>query len=283
MIATVAETAMEPAIGPVSVLLLAVLQGLAEFLPISSSGHLVLARTALGVKQAGLALDVSLHVGTLGAVVFAYRKEVGQLLADLIRGRWHMWAWLVLGSLPAAVVGFSSLEFFRGAADNPKWAATGLLGTALVLMVGEWARRRGAGGELPAPIEVDRAGYGNPRWSDALVLGVAQAAALFPGVSRSGSTISAGLVRGLPTVQAARLSFLLSIPVVTGAALLEVPKALDASSGGLSVPLLLAGAVVAGLVGWGALRALVLTLSKGAFVWFALYCLVLGVTALIFV
>jgi len=283
MIATVAETAMEPAIGPISVLLLAVLQGLAEFLPISSSGHLVLARTALGVQQAGLALDVSLHVGTLGAVVFAYRKEVGQLLGDLTRGRWHMWAWLVLGSLPAAIVGFSSREFFRGAADNPKWAAMGLLGTALVLIVGEWGRRRGGGEKLPAPREENGVGYGNPRWSDALVLGVAQATALFPGVSRSGSTIAAGLVRGLPTVQAARLSFLLSIPAVTGAALLEVPHALDASGGGLSVPLLLAGAFVAGLVGWGALRALVLTLSKGAFVWFALYCAVLGVTALIFV
>ena len=282
MIATVAETAMEPAIGPVSVLLLAVLQGLAEFLPISSSGHLVLARAALGVKQAGLALDVSLHVGTLGAVVFAYRKDVAQLVGDLARARWHMWIWLVVGSLPAAVVGFTSLEFFRGVADNPRWAAVGLLATAFVLMVGEWARRRGGNNELSAPMGED-AGYGAPRLSDALVLGVAQAAALFPGVSRSGSTIAAGLVRGLPTVQAARLSFLLSIPAVTGAALLEVPEALDAGAGGLSVPLLLAGVFVAGLVGWGALRALVLTLSKGAFVWFALYCAVLGTSALLFV
>ncbi|MBJ77450.1 MAG: bacilysin biosynthesis protein BacA [Planctomycetes bacterium] len=282
MIATVAETAMEPAIGPVSVLLLAVLQGLAEFLPISSSGHLVLARAALGVKQAGLALDVSLHVGTLGAVVFAYRKDVAQLVGDLARARWHMWIWLVVGSLPAAVVGFSSREFFRGAADNPRWAAMGLLGTALVLIMGEWGRRCRGSDEPSAPMGED-AGYGAPRLSDALVLGVAQAAALFPGVSRSGSTIAAGLVRGLPTVQAARLSFLLSIPAVTGAALLEVPDALDAGAGGLSVPLLLAGVFVAGLVGWGALRGLVLTLSKGAFVWFALYCAVLGTSALLFV
>ncbi len=283
MIATVAETAMEPALGPVSVLLLAVLQGLAEFLPISSSGHLVLARTALGVKQAGLALDVSLHVGTLGAVIFAYRKDVAQLLGDLTRARWHMWLWLVLGSLPAAAVGFSSREFFRGAAEKPSWAAMGLLGTAIILMAGEWGRRRGGGDETPSPMEGDAAGCGEPRWSDALVLGVAQALALFPGVSRSGSTIAAGLVRGLPTVQAARLSFMLSSPAVTGAALLEVPGALDAGGGGLSVPLLLVGVFVAGLVGWGALRALVLTLSKGAFVWFALYCAVLGASALFFV
>jgi undecaprenyl-diphosphatase len=282
MIATVAETAMEPALGWVGVLLLAVLQGLAEFLPISSSGHLVLARTALGVKQAGLALDVSLHVGTLGAVVFAYRKEVGQLLRDLTRARWHMWVWLVLGTLPAAVVGFTSREFFRGAADNPRWAAIGLLVTALILLTGEWGRRRGESEELSTPIGGEATGYGDPRWSDALVLGVAQALALFPGVSRSGSTIAAGLVRGLPPIQAARLSFLLSIPAVTGAALLEVPDALDAGGGGLSVPLLLGGVFVAGLVGWGALRALVLTLSKGAFVWFALYCAVLGIAVLRF-
>lgn len=282
MIATVAETAMEPALGWVGVLLLALLQGLAEFLPISSSGHLVLARTALGVKQAGLALDVALHVGTLGAVVVAYRKEVSQLLTDLIRARWHMWAWLVLGSLPAALVGFTSLEFFRGAADNPRWAAMGLLGTALILMAGEWGRRSSGSEDILSPLEGDAADYGEPRWSDALLLGAAQAMALFPGVSRSGSTIATGLMRGLPAVQAARLSFLLSIPAVTGAALLEVPDALDAGAGGLSVPLLLGGVFVAGLVGWGALRALVLTLSKGAFVWFALYCFVLGVAALSF-
>ena len=276
MIASAAETAMPPVLGPVGILLLAILQGLAEFLPISSSGHLVLARAALGVEQAGLAVDVALHMGTLGAVLCAYRREVGQLLGDLTRARWRMWIWLFIGTLPAAALGWYLLDFYERAAKSATAAGAGLLGTALLLLWGEWGRRRNP----ENPPESIAPGYGEPRWSDALVLGVAQALALLPGVSRSGSTIAAGMVRGLPALQAARLSFLLSIPAVLGAAVLKLPDALKGDSG-YSVPLLLAGAFVAGLVGWGALRALVLTLARGAFVWFALYCALLGVAALV--
>ncbi len=274
------ESAAESGLGPVGVLLLAVLQGLAEFLPISSSGHLVLARAALGVRDAGLALDVALHLGTLAAVVFAYRREVAQLLADLRRASWHMWVWLALGTLPAAVVGLTLREFFRSAALSTRSAGIGLLLTAVLLTLGEWGRRRAASEEFAASPET---GYGSPRWSDALLLGAAQAMALLPGVSRSGSTIAMGLVRGMSVTQAARLSFLLSIPAVLGAAVLELPAAFEKGIGGLSVPMLVGAVFVAGMVGWAALRSLVLTLSKGAFVWFALYCSVLGISALLFV
>ncbi len=270
----------ETTTSPLSVLLLAVVQGLAEFLPISSSGHLVLARVALEVRKAGLALDVALHVGTLLAVLCAYRREVGELLRDLAAGRLRMWGWLLLATVPVGVVGLSLQGVIEEAAHKSSVAAAGLLVTAALLLAGEWGRGRqgeGAGGDA-----AEAPGYGRPRFADALWLGCAQALAIVPGISRSGSTIAVGLLRGLPAGQAARLSFLMSLPAVSGAAIVKLPEAFRGEAGAPSAGLVLLAVGISALVGWAALRVLLIVLKRGAFPWFAGYCALLATAALVF-
>lgn len=260
-----------------AVLLLAVLQGLTEFLPISSSGHLVIGRELLNVQASGLALDVALHMGTLAAVLWAYRREVGSLITDLLGGRPRMVLWLLLATVPAGVAGLLLRPALERAATSTAVAGGGLLVTACLLIVGERARRRQG-----AAAQEDRGGYGVPSWGLALLLGLAQALAICPGISRAGTTIAAGLVLGLPIAQAARLSFLMSIPVVCGAGIVELPGALEAGIGDLSNGLVLGAAALAAFVGWGSLRALLLVTARGAFGWFALYCGALGLGVLAF-
>lgn len=265
--------------GLIAVLTLATVQGLAEFLPISSSGHLAIGRALLDMREAGLPFDIALHVGTLGAVVCAYRRDVGRLIRDVFTGKWALFLWLVVASIPAAAIGFGFKSMFDDLAEHPKAAGAGLLVTAVLLVIGERARKgeRAEGSTDPARADEDAPlpGYGT-----ALAMGVAQSLALFPGVSRSGSTIVAGLLRKLPTGQAARLSFLMSLIAVGGAALVGLPDAVESGFEGVNPMHVAIGAVVAGVVGWLALRTLLLVLRRGALFGFALYCAVLGVVAL---
>lgn len=258
-----------------NVFFLAIIQGLTEFLPVSSSGHLALGKSVMGLEAGGMALDVALHVGTLGAIVWAFRKDVFALLRDPFEGRYLSWVWLVVATLPVAVIGIVFKDSIEAAAGTVIAAGGGLLVTSVALMIGERSRRR-----FDAP---PSAPDGPPifRLRDAVVMGFAQAAAIWPGVSRSGSTISAGLVRGLSAEDAARLSFLMSIPAISGAAIVELPGALEEGFGGLPVGVVLGASVLAGLVGWSALRTLLLVLRKGSFPYFAGYCALLGTVALI--
>lgn len=272
---------MTPEAGPEAfeLAILAVLQGLTEFLPVSSSGHLVLSQAALGIGGPVVRLDVALHLGTLGAVLVGYRRDLVRLLRDALRLELREVALLALGTLPAVVVGLAFRDALHAAFESVRAAAVGLCGTAAILAVGEVARRRaaaraasGAGGPGDAPARAGRERVGPV---DALLIGAAQALAILPGVSRSGSTIACGLVRGLAPQAAARFSFLLAIPTIAGAAVLELPDTWGEADG---IPLgwLLAAAVLAGVVGYAALRVLLAFLGRGAFVWFAAYCAVLG-------
>ncbi|MBL4771129.1 MAG: undecaprenyl-diphosphate phosphatase [Planctomycetes bacterium] len=258
-------------------MLLAVIQGLAEFLPISSSGHLVLGRAALGLQEGGLALDVALHVGTLVAVILAYRKDVIQLFRELLKGRLTMWIWLIVATLPAAVIGLALKDKVEMAATKPLYAAGGLLVTAALLLVGE-SRRPKAQTEAAGEVDSD-AYWGRLRISDAIVLGFAQALAIFPGISRSGSTISVAFLRGIDSYQAARLSFLMSLPAVSGAAILELPDLFEHGVSGIDTGWILAAMAVSAVVGFAALRTLIWVLSKGAFRYFAGYCVALSCVA----
>ncbi len=260
--------------GPLTILLLAIIQGLSEFLPISSSGHLVLGRTALGLQEGGLALDVALHVGTLVAVILAYRKDVAQLFRELLQGRMAMWVWLIVATLPAAVVGLTFQSSVAEIASQPLFAATGLLVTAALLIVGESKRPKQTSDTPPSD---DPENYwGRLRISDAIILGFAQALAIVPGVSRSGSTISVAFLRGIDSYQAARLSFLMSLPAVSGAAILELPDLFEHGVSGLDTGWILAAMVLSAAVGFAALRTLIWVLSKGAFRYFAGYCIALS-------
>ncbi|MEE8466921.1 MAG: undecaprenyl-diphosphate phosphatase [Planctomycetota bacterium] len=273
-----------------AVLLLAVIQGLTEFLPVSSSGHLVLARISMDLRDAGLALDVALHLGTLVAVVWAYRSELFQILVEVRGGNTRMVLWLALATVPIGVVGLSVRHLIERAAQNSVVAGTGLLVTAAVLLLGERSRYAAEGtsaqdssasqGSVPGAGQGPT--YGRPSWADAIWLGLAQALAVVPGISRSGTTVAVGLMRKQSSEQAARLSFLMSIPAVAGAALVELPGAAREGIEGLSGGLVLTAIALSAFVGWAALRTLLLVLRRGALRWFAGYCALLGSAALLF-
>ena len=270
---------------PVSLGLLAILQGLTEFLPVSSSGHLVLTQAALGTTGPALRLDVALHLGTLGAVLVGYRRDLAQIARDVLGGRLRELGLLFVGTLPAVFVGLFLRDFVHGLFESVRATAIGLCATSVILLLGERARRRGVAREraLDAP-DAPAAPGADVGVLDALLIGSAQACAILPGISRSGSTIACGLARGLAPQAAARFSFLLAIPAILGAAVLELPDAFgaDAEAGGMGPAALAVGALIAGVVGYAALRALLAFLGRGAFAWFAAYCAALGVSVLVF-
>ncbi|HVS08781.1 MAG TPA: undecaprenyl-diphosphate phosphatase [Planctomycetota bacterium] len=256
--------------------LLALVQGLTEFLPVSSSGHLVLIGEALDIQSTGLVLDVALHLGTLIAVVAFYRRDLLRMLLEAGSGGAREIALLFVASLPAAIAGLALHEEFSARFHDGRSAAFGLLATAVVLAVADRVRVARARGAPP----LEEAGIPAPAravgFADAVWIGIAQAVAILPGVSRSGTTISVGMMLGLAPERAARFSFLMSIPVIGGAVLLEGGRALRDPAPGLSPALVAWGVAVAALVGWAALRVLLAFVSRGAFAWFALYCAVLG-------
>ena len=271
-----AAAAAEPA-STAAVFALAVVQGLTEFLPVSSSGHLAIGREVLDVQEGGLALDVALHVGTLLAVVVAFRKDVIKLFTDLGKGQFGMWIWLIVATIPVGLVGVFGKDLIEEASGTVRAAGIGLFITATVLMIGERFRRsREAQGQT-----VDYSDSAAPPLGLALFMGCFQAVAIWPGISRSGSTISAGFVKGLSATEAARLSFMMSLPAISGAAVMELPHAFEAGFGSIAPGVVIAAAVVAGLVGWAALKTLLLVLKKGSFPYFAAYCALLGTAALI--
>jgi len=245
--------------------LLALIQGLTEFLPISSSGHLVLAEEALGRGHTPLAIDVALHVGTLAAVCIVYRHSLVELVRQTVTGRFREPAMLVVGTVPVGLAGVLGGDWIEQHTRASSFVAGGLLFTALALSTAELARRKRA---EPARDALT--------WRDVLVVGLFQALAVLPGISRSGTTIATALVLGLRPAAAARLSFLLSVPAILGA---SVVTALgdDVGAGHAASPAVLVWSVAfAGFVGWGALRALIAFLGRGAFAWFAVYCAALG-------
>lgn len=285
---------------PAAALLLGVLQGLTEFLPVSSSGHLVLARSLLpegALSSPGILFEVVAHGGTLAAALLVLRREVIAVLRSLLpstaetaaealevrQGR-RLLLLLLAAALPAGVVGIALADPIRDLFGGPTAAAAGLLLTGAVLL----GARRTPSGETPEP-DAEDAGAVTGRsmptpgsLSNALFIGLAQAAAILPGVSRSGMTIVAGRMRGMSGGDAARFSFLLSAPVIAGAALFETAAALTggtvaatASPGLVAVELALgfAAAFAAGLL---ALRWVFGWLARERFHQFGWYCLSLG-------
>ena len=223
------------------------IQGLTEFLPVSSSGHLVLLPAIFGFDEPGLAASVMLHLGTLVAVVAYYRRDLLRLLhlrSDPEARRILML--LAIGTVPAAIVGLTLDGPIETVFSEPWLVAVAMMVTGGVLLfgtlVGRGLRRLAEG-----------------RWTDGLVVGLAQAFALLPGISRSGMTMTAGMAQGFARVEAARFAFLLSIPAIAGAALLD---GIDlAQHGGFSWDLLV-GMAVAAVVGYLAIAFLIRVLTR---------------------
>lgn len=249
----------------IEILLLGVLQGLAEFLPVSSSGHLVLGREWLGLSGGeSLSREVALHLGTLLAVIVACRKDVVSLLHAGSGGLWRL---LVGSTVVTGALGLPLKGFIEHELNDLRSAGAGLLVTSLLLIVVAPARPPGEGRSLASGT-----------WRDALVLGLFQTLALVPGISRSGSTIAAGLVLGFARPDAVRVAFVMSIPVVAGAVLLDL---VDGGLGReLARPSMLAAIVVAGGVGLLALAWIRVNNDRRSLVAFGCYTAALGVAAL---
>lgn len=255
-----------------ALLVLGLVQGVSEFLPISSDGHLVLTQELLGFQGARLAVDVALHLGTLLAVLVVFRRDLAGLVRQALAGDWGEVRLLAIGTAPAAVVGLGLKHWIEALFQSGVAAALGLLVTAGFLWVGERARRRqDRAASAPAPARA-------LDWRDALWIGVFQSFAILPGVSRSGTTIATALVRGVEATAAARFSFLLSIPAVGGAVLLEVPGLVRADAFGSELVLAVGATFVVGVL---ALRTLLAFLGRGAFRWCAYYCVAVGLAALV--
>ncbi|WP_373501546.1 undecaprenyl-diphosphate phosphatase [Desulfococcus sp.] len=261
---------------------LGAIQGLTEFLPVSSSGHLVLFQQLFGLKEAELFFDISVHMGTLGAVIIFFRKEISSLLLSLFQAMKRLmrheitpaevWAdaevklalLIVLGSLPTAVIGL----LFHQISDQ-LFSSVFLVGITLIVTgVLLWGTRR---------IYHHGRGISGFTAPNAVAIGVVQGLAILPGISRSGSTIAAGLYLGLEKGMVARFSFLLSIPAIIGAQILSLR---EMGSSLLPDPATLMGTITAFIVGYLSLAMLMHVVNRGRMYLFAPYCWMVGGIAL---
>ncbi len=245
------------------IIVLAIVQGIAEFLPISSSGHIVALSALFGQQHESSELNIVLHFGTLLAILVFYRQRIAALVGVDRR----VVPLLVLGTLPAAAVGLWLKKNHEGLLESPLLAGWMLPVTALILVALRF---------IPAG---DR-DYVRLSWPRVLFIGVAQAVALLPGISRSGTTIVAGCLMGLKRQEAVTFSFLLAIPAISGASLLEAKKIMEQ---GAETPLWLLGmgALIAFAVGLVALRWLVDWVEAGKLHYFAWWLVPLGATVVI--
>jgi undecaprenyl-diphosphatase len=196
----------------INAMILAIVQGLSEWLPVSSSGHLVLFQEILNYHP-GLEFDVALHFGTLMAVFVYFGKEIMDIIEAVLKGKWSsqeakIGFLIIIATIPAAVIGYLFRDLFETAFTSLSVVAWGFAITGLILII--------------ASLDFGENKKKNPSWIDAIWIGFAQTLAIFPGISRSGSTISSGLLRGLDEKSAMKFSFLMSIPVIFGAGILEI-------------------------------------------------------------
>lgn len=253
--------------------ILGMVQGLTEFLPVSSSGHLVLGQRLLGLHEPQLMFDVAVHVGTLAAVLAVFWRDIWLM----VRGLWatddegrlgrKMIILVLAASVPTAVMGLMFKDYFESLFASLAAVGVALLVTGCLLMITTRARGRELGVTSTSPLR-------------AFVMGVAQGMAITPGISRSGATIATGLLLGLDREFAARLSFVMSIPAILGALLLQVLDVAKTGAVPSGLPVMIAGGVTAGVVGWAALKFLLSIVRQGRLHLFSYYCWALGLTAL---
>jgi undecaprenyl-diphosphatase len=252
--------------------ILGLVQGLTEFLPVSSSGHLVLFQKLMGFCQPELLFDISVHVGTLFAVLVVFRRDIFSML----RGFWandlearqgrRLLILVIAGSIPTAIIGLVFKDTFEALFCSATTVGIALIITGLFLMATHYAKN--------AELGIEQTGVGR-----AILIGIAQGMAITPGISRSGATIAAGLLLGVNREVAARFSFVLSIPAILGAMLLHL-KNMDTTVPTNWTPSII-GAVVAAITGYIALKLLLKVVRRGHLHWFAYYCWAVGLLALV--
>jgi undecaprenyl-diphosphatase len=241
------------------------IQGLTEFLPVSSSGHLVLIPALLDKERPDLATSAMLHLGTLAAVLVYYRTDIAEM-AKFDRPARRTITIIVIGSVPAVILGFTFKDKIEELVNEPRVVAAMLIVTGIILLSTRMIR--------VGTRTMDRIGP-----LDSLLIGLAQASALIPGISRSGMTITTGLTRGVTRTDSARFAFLLGIPVIAGAGLLEM---VDVLTSGVGIPASVwVGVIVAGLSGYAAIAILLRVLTRVGLAPFGVYCVAFGSLSLI--
>jgi undecaprenyl-diphosphatase len=241
-----------------------VIQGLTEFLPVSSSGHLVLIPALFNRPGPDLATNAMLHLGTLGAVLVYYRSDIARM-AKFDKPARRLITLILIGTVPAVILGLLFEDKVEELISEPRKVAFMLIVTGVILLGTTLLR---LGDKEITDVQ--------PR--DSVLIGLAQALALIPGISRSGMTISAGLARGLKRTEAARFAFLLGIPVIAGAGLLQM---VDALRLGEPIPATVwVGVVVAGLTGYAAIAILLRLLTRVGLAPFGVYCVTFGAIAM---
>jgi len=252
---------------------LGMVQGLTEFLPVSSSGHLVFFQSLLGLKEPPIFFDVMLHLGTLLAVVIYFWKDIWKIIEGIgstLKGKEKnreevkLFLWIILATFPTGLMGILFKDWFESFFSKPKLVGGMLFITGLVLWLTRFVKKEGK--------PLIRMG-----WINAILIGIAQGVAIIPGISRSGATISMGLFCGLDRELSGKFSFLLSIPAILGATLLEYKK-LDITSG---LGTALVGTAVAFGVGILALTFLMKIIKMGKIFNFSYYCCGIGILMII--
>ncbi len=259
-------------------IVLGIIQGITEWLPVSSSGHLVLSRHYLGLEPS-LAFDVFLHFGSAAVVLFIFRKEVYTVITVFINAlddlpskglsaftitpERRLAISIIIASIPTAIFGLVISRYYEGILSQPRSVGIALLITSGILMMNRNKRGVRTTGDLNVP--------------DALVIGTLQGIATIPGLSRSGFTISGGILRGINRQVAVRYSFLLFLPAILGSGIL---KASNLSGGDDLFPLLI-GVMTTMIVGYFTIKALLKLIERGWFYYFAIYCGLMGVILLI--
>ncbi|MCA9996049.1 MAG: undecaprenyl-diphosphatase UppP [Anaerolineales bacterium] len=253
----------------IEAIILGIVQGATEFLPISSSGHLVLVPSLLNMTQPTLPFIAIMHLGTLTAVLIYFYRDLLKIIqavwtgvrqaAPLATTESRIGWFIIVGSIPAAVAGLTLSDFFDSAFGSPIIVAGLLLLTAVLLIIGE---RLMTGGKQLSQMT----------WKDAWVIGFLQMAALLPGVSRSGSTLMAGLKSGFSREDAARYSFLLGIPAIVGAGLLGILDVMQAHQLATQLPFFLVGFLIAAITGYLCIHFLLRWLQSHSLYVFAVYC-----------
>lgn len=250
----------------IEVFILAVVQGLTEWLPISSSGHLVITQKALGLNIP-LIYSIMLHVGTLIVVLTVFHKDITKTVKALVKGDFKtedgkLALFITTGSIPIAIFGFTCYNFLKSLFSNLPAVGTALLITGCILFISE-----------------KRKGNKKLDTKNSLLIGLAQAFTIIPGISRSGTTVATGLLQKLDKTTAFRYSFLLAIPAITGATIFE---AKDLATANVDLAPLLLGVIVSMIVGYISLKLLQKIVMNEKFHLFAYYCWTVGAVILLF-
>ncbi|MCY4657695.1 MAG: undecaprenyl-diphosphate phosphatase [Gammaproteobacteria bacterium] len=268
----------------IQTIVLALVQGVTEFLPVSSSAHLVLIGNIPGWQDQGLTFDVALHFGTLVAVVWYFRHELLQMAVSGLRLSYQsehnnerrLIGLIMLATMPIVIVGFLMQGFIEDNLRNVQVIAYSTIGFGLLLWFADWFRAEQRSMDSAHSLKF------NISWIQALVIGLAQVVALIPGTSRSGITITAALLLGISRVQAARFSFILAIPVIFGSMVLVLAQTANAEIH-IELDKVLIGSAIAAITAFTCIHLFVKLVERIGMLPFVLYRLLLGVGLLVFI